>query len=173
MTRPPMTDLHKQPRIHTDHDRAQDRLRRATLRTERFLAGLCRDCGTAPFGDNGYSCNPCRDRNRLNEADWTRKRYARRRAAGLCTVCGTPAAPYSSLCAPHADDRRNRHRAYVAAHHEQIKERKRTYDAAQKQYNRTHHICPQCRGRFGRPQTDHVLCDVCCLDKRLARQGRT
>ena len=67
-------------------------------------ARTCTRCGTHPPVEGGTVCEPCHVARRDRE----REQYARRRAAGLCGRCGTPApsdAAYCDRCAGSAAKR--------------------------------------------------------------------
>jgi len=57
--------------------RAKGKRRRKAWRE----AGLCLRCGKPPAVEDGKICAPCQERRRAKE----RRKYAERRAAGLCT----------------------------------------------------------------------------------------
>ena len=118
--------------------RDRERFRRRT--EDRVAAGLCPRCGTEPPAPERTMCAPCNEKRnaasrardarlraegkprrnpettRQYERERSRREAAERKAAGLCTRCGTePAAPGRSSCEPCLEKRRAADRARYAA----------------------------------------------------------
>ena len=128
----------EQQDIEARRARDLERWRRRTA--ERTALGLCPRCGKREPAPERVLCEPCGEkRNRASRArdarlraegiprrdpvrakayerDRSRRERAARRAAGLCTACGTaPAAPGRVRCEPCLEKRRAADRAKYAA----------------------------------------------------------
>ncbi len=79
---------------------------RESTKARRKLPGHCRDCGVVSDG----RCDKCRETKRKRD----KQRRARRRANGLCSLCGKLATD-GVLCARHADAGRERSKLYQRA----------------------------------------------------------
>lgn len=88
----------------TEEERKLHRARITALHSARRAAGLCAKC-EEPSPDT-WACVVCRAKH----SEAKRERRARRIAAGLCPMCGKPAAPGGTLCEPHRAATRERAR---------------------------------------------------------------
>ena len=98
---------------------AHCRERRQMRIDRRKAVGECGKCGRPVEGDN-TACTDCLERRRLNyhptkemlsrRAAAAMSRYYRRREAGLCGHCETPALPGLSFCFRHGSEARARAR---------------------------------------------------------------
>lgn len=88
----------------TPEERRQNSERITALHKARRAAGLCAKC-EEPSPDT-WACVVCRGKH----SEAKRERRARRIEAGLCPMCGQPAAPGGTLCEPHRAGMRERAR---------------------------------------------------------------
>ncbi|MCY4065151.1 MAG: hypothetical protein OXF57_02140, partial [Rhodospirillaceae bacterium] len=120
--------------------RAADRERFRKRTAARVAQGMCPRCGERPPVPERSLCGPCNEKRnaasrardarlraegkprrnpgtaRQYERERSRREAAERKAAGLCTRCGTePAAPGRSSCEPCLEKRRAADRARYAA----------------------------------------------------------
>ena len=123
--------------------RRASRARHKRLRKAWHEAGLCVRCGKPPAVEGGKLCAPCQEQRRAKE----RRKYARRRAAGLCTNCGTPAVDGQAYCGPCAFVRSSRRSTEVRN------------AAARRKYaeRRAQGLCTDC----GAPSQGAARCEPC------------
>lgn len=88
----------------TEEERELHGARITALHRARRAAGLCAKC-EEPSPDT-WACVVCRAKH----SEAKRERRARRIAAGLCPMCGKPAASGGTLCEPHRAVMRERAR---------------------------------------------------------------
>ena len=116
--------------------RRNDRARFHRRSAARKAAGLCLRCGKTEPEPERTLCEPCLENRRAadrartarlqaerkprrdperakrDKREYSRRRHAARKAAGICTKCGlTPARPQRTLCEPCAEKHRVRDRA--------------------------------------------------------------
>ena len=81
--------------------RCANRARHRRRRKAWGEAGLCVRCGKPPAVEGAATCASCNEKRRAKD----RRKYAERRADGLCTKCGTPALDGMAYCGPCAEVR--------------------------------------------------------------------
>ncbi len=70
---------------------------RSARRREAWLdADLCTRCGRNPPAEGGTTCTACRQKRQHRD----RRKYAERRAAGSCVICGVRTFEGAAYCAP-------------------------------------------------------------------------
>ena len=125
-----------------ERKRSSARRRSRRRRRQRLEASLCVRCGKSPPVEGRSDCEPCREIRAASD----RATYARRRAEGRCTRCGTTTFQGEALCGPCAviEARRQPDRNAAA--------RRRYHD------RRVRHICTHCGTA---PSFGASRCDRC------------
>ncbi len=186
--------------------RARDRERIARRTAVRIEAGLCAKCGrTEPLPERRL-CAPCNEKRnaasrardarlraaekprrnpetaRRYERERSRRLYAERVAAGICTKCGRASArPERTTCEPCAERHRARDRArHARARAEGIPYGGRDPEARRRagrkrsrrrsEARRAAGLCIRC-GNVP-PEQGRAMCEPCRDDRRAAKRAR-
>lgn len=123
-------------------------MREAQKRTfaNRAAKGLCIRCAVSKPVAGKTLCKTCRTLKTLEDNAAQLKRYHAKRAAGLCTRCGSPSE--KSTCEACRPDTAVHARKYYWTRREQG-------------------LCPSC-GR--KPEAGKVLCIVCSMNREAQRK---